>query len=134
MGRRIIPEKTRLQVIAAIITGSTYAQAAKQYKISDQTAHNWYLDYCNSLTLNDITDTKTNQIAKLTPRQMLRKKVQSIALASLDGFDRIIKTCTTKEYLESQTAGEVAILADTIANGGVQLSNALNQLGSDDEE
>jgi len=111
------PQDLRAEVVAAVLAGTTIAQAARQYALSKQTVSRWVNDETNG------TDTPARDLGELI-LELIGDHIATIQAQ--------LQATTRPEWLEKQPAAELAQLVAVERDTVLRLLAGLRPVDADD--
>ena len=113
MARTEYSEETKAAVMAALLSGQSVSQIAKDYDIPKGTVSGWKR---KSVEVAEVTTQKKERIGELLVSYL------STSLETLEAQARMFKN---EEWLKKQNAADVAVLHGVCADKAIRLLEAL---------
>lgn len=117
MARTEYSEETKAAVMAALLSGQSITQVAKDYDIPKGTVSGWKH---KSAEVAEVTTQKKERIGDLLVSYL------STSLETLEAQARMFKN---EEWLKKQNAADVAVLHGVVTDKAIRLLEALAQQG-----
>lgn len=118
--RQTYSEEVKAAAMAALLTGQSISQVAKEYKIPRGTVAAW------------ASQTGRQQLVATTKKERIGELLVEYLEASLTTLRKQVEYFSDDKWLYKQTASEAAVLHGVIADKAVRLLEAL--AGDDAEE
>ena len=120
MGYRSYSDDTKADVMAALLVGQSVTQVAKTYEIPKGTVSNWKRKAMNAVgdSFGMSEGLLHNEIGRLL-LEYLRASLKALRIQA--------ELFADEEWLQKQTAAEVAILHGVMTDKAVRLLEALSQ-------
>lgn len=121
MARRNHNDETKAAVMAALLTGQSVSEVAKQYKVPRGTVARWSSE----------VNKDTNETFRNTKRERIGELIVSYLEEGLITLQEQVKVFRNEEWIKKQGASELAVLHGVIADKQIRL---LEALAGDEEE
>ncbi len=116
MSRATYSEELKAAVMSALLTGQSTFAVATEYRIPEGTVKAWKSKQLNGDSVATVVTEKKERIGEL---------LISYVATSLETLQIQVKTFADKDWLQKQTASEVAVLHGVIADKTIRLLEAL---------
>lgn len=123
MGHTVCDPQVKAQVMAALLAGQSISELAKAYNIPPGTIRAW------KFRAKDATATVLRQDA--TQKKSTAELVRGCLEAILGAVKKIAETVQNEEYIERQSASEVAVLLGVLSDKGFRILEAAERANSE---